>query len=506
MIRPSRAVGRQLSRVVGRRAASRAALLGAAALLTACGATFPLRLREEPSPTPQPTPLPTLLPLPTPSPSPVARIGPNDPVVPLVATPTTRRAVTIISWDDYDDESPTARAQRTLRQFFHDKNPAIRVDAKPRPPADVIGLAFQMAGASGTLPDVFPALTPDQIGPFSEARIVAPIESFTKNWPLASRVPPRVWDAFRTDAHVYGLPNFADVMGLVWRKDFFIDVELDPEKPPRTWDDLVTMGKKLTRPDRSRYGFGLVGGPKAAEHWQNYVWQAGGNLTRPADKGRLRLTFADATGAEALRFYQDARAKHRFVQATPAAEEPALTVDFLAGPAAMILAPVSFLARVPLDQGLDQRIGFAALPAGPRGNRGAAMRASAYAIGERGIAEARAAAWTYISWLSDPEQVRTRWKLVTQNGGIIVPEISLSLGLRQADHTDRTRKHWETGIQDAVTTARPEYAGRAQLEPFLAQAINTVLLVAGSDAAATLRDAAARAAAAFPEELVNATA
>ena len=40
-----------------------------------------------------------------------------------------------------------------------------------------------------------------------------------------------------------------DVYGLTWNKDQFKEVGLDPEKPPKTWDEFRDYAKKLTKRD-----------------------------------------------------------------------------------------------------------------------------------------------------------------------------------------------------------------------------------------------------------------
>ena len=68
------------------------------------------------------------------------------------------------------------------------------------------------------------------------------------------------YDAFVWDGQAYGLP--LDVSGsylYFWDKDQFAEAGLDPERPPRTWDELEEFAKKLTvkNPDGSfeRIGF-----------------------------------------------------------------------------------------------------------------------------------------------------------------------------------------------------------------------------------------------------------
>ncbi|GGE30910.1 sugar ABC transporter substrate-binding protein [Pullulanibacillus camelliae] len=51
----------------------------------------------------------------------------------------------------------------------------------------------------------------------------------------------------KIDGKYYGLPTAVRSLALFWNKDLFKAAGLDPEKPPKTWDQLVEMAKKMTK-------------------------------------------------------------------------------------------------------------------------------------------------------------------------------------------------------------------------------------------------------------------
>ena len=63
-----------------------------------------------------------------------------------------------------------------------------------------------------------------------------------------------------------------DVYGLTWNKDHFKEAGLDPEKPPKTWDEFRDYAKKLTKRDAqgniTRVGYAIrhVGQPHGIVH------------------------------------------------------------------------------------------------------------------------------------------------------------------------------------------------------------------------------------------------
>ncbi|MCL6591504.1 MAG: sugar ABC transporter substrate-binding protein [Firmicutes bacterium] len=46
---------------------------------------------------------------------------------------------------------------------------------------------------------------------------------------------------------IYGLPRFLSIRNFLYNKRMFKEAGLDPNKPPRTWDEFVEAAKKLTR-------------------------------------------------------------------------------------------------------------------------------------------------------------------------------------------------------------------------------------------------------------------
>ncbi len=87
---------------------------------------------------------------------------------------------------------------------------------------DVIGTAqFARIGALLPLDDLFanhPALAPDQFSP--------------------GQVETAMWDGKH-----YGLPFVGDVSVIYYNKDLFRAHGLDPDKPPRTWDEFTRGGE-----------------------------------------------------------------------------------------------------------------------------------------------------------------------------------------------------------------------------------------------------------------------
>ncbi|MCK4271596.1 extracellular solute-binding protein, partial [bacterium] len=55
----------------------------------------------------------------------------------------------------------------------------------------------------------------------------------------------------------YAMPEQVNGLCLFYNKTLFRQAGLDPEKPPRTWDEFIAFGKKLTDPQKGVFGFGM---------------------------------------------------------------------------------------------------------------------------------------------------------------------------------------------------------------------------------------------------------
>lgn len=87
------------------------------------------------------------------------------------------------------------------------------------------------------------------------------------------------------DGKIDGLPQEGCNWALFYRKDLFEQAGLDPEKPPKTWDELVEYGKALTKDTNGdgkidQWGFGWpVQAENANDYWINFMQQAGAEIT-----------------------------------------------------------------------------------------------------------------------------------------------------------------------------------------------------------------------------------
>lgn len=111
------------------------------------------------------------------------------------------------------------------------------------------------------------------------------------------------------------LPVSTNNLALFYNKDLFKRAGLNPNTPPKTWDELRDSAKKVAALGGGLQGFEIYTQPGEGLTWQlqPYIWQAGGDYLRaPAYR---QTGFNNAAGRKALSFLVDLIQKDKVTQA-----------------------------------------------------------------------------------------------------------------------------------------------------------------------------------------------
>jgi multiple sugar transport system substrate-binding protein len=93
---------------------------------------------------------------------------------------------------------------------------------------------------------------------------------------------------------IYGIPRGANTIALYYNADMFKAAGLDPDNPPKTWDELYEAAKALTDPSKNVYGlaFSAVGTEEGTFQFLPWVQMTGGdydNINTPGAAEALNL-------------------------------------------------------------------------------------------------------------------------------------------------------------------------------------------------------------------------
>jgi multiple sugar transport system substrate-binding protein len=100
----------------------------------------------------------------------------------------------------------------------------------------------------------------------------------------------------------FGLPLTSETTGLFYRTDRFQEAGLDPNNPPKTWDEFQQYAEKLTNNEENKYGFAVFAPvDEAAYNFYPWLWQAGGDQLNPDDP--TDVVWDSEEGQRAADFY-----------------------------------------------------------------------------------------------------------------------------------------------------------------------------------------------------------
>jgi multiple sugar transport system substrate-binding protein len=170
-------------------------------------------------------------------------------------------------------EEPTGTAYRAVLAEFEKSHPNIKIQAEPVPLAQYPTRIVTQAKA-GQAPDVIHIFDPWLRGWVRE--------NFLLNLgPLVEKIGGKKYtDLFyapmielaTVNNGIYAMPGFNGSLMLQYNAKLFEQAGLDPNKPPRTWADLVEYSKKLTKPGGAQYGIAIHGAKQSSAVSRFVTW------------------------------------------------------------------------------------------------------------------------------------------------------------------------------------------------------------------------------------------
>lgn len=169
---------------------------------------------------------------------------------------TPAKKVTVAFWNSF-----TGSDGETLKEIvkqFNEKNKdkvEVKMDIMA---ADVFGQKVPPSIATGTAPD-FITLTPSDIIAYSKKGSIEDISDFyTQDGVKKDDFTAASLDMSTVDSKQYGVPMqmFSSTF-MYWNKDLFKAAGLDPEAPPKDFDELANVAVKLTDSGKNQFGLAM---------------------------------------------------------------------------------------------------------------------------------------------------------------------------------------------------------------------------------------------------------
>ncbi len=164
-----------------------------------------------------------------------------------------------------------------LFKEYESKHPNIKIEFAEAPFGDAIDTKLNTAFASGAGPDIIHHAL-NAIAIRADKKQFEPLDKYIAHWKDKKDIMENIYEMGRYKGKIYGMGLYPTPAVFAYRKDFFKEAGLDPEKPPATWEELAEDAVKLTK----RNG--------------NVITRAGLNM--PIDEIKIIQPFAIQNGAQ----------------------------------------------------------------------------------------------------------------------------------------------------------------------------------------------------------------
>ncbi|MBN2828930.1 MAG: extracellular solute-binding protein, partial [Candidatus Cloacimonetes bacterium] len=387
---------------------------------------------------------------------------------------------------DPRDNSPFNKANLAVMKAFQEKYPWIELRSYSGIKIENMDLDAGplMAIAGGVSPDII-YVNFRQSATYIENNFLYPMDEYISMIPeeeLKLRIEKPVMPVVKrkkfgdTKEHFWCVPYETLVRVMMYRRDLFRKVGLDPDKPPSNWDELLSYAKQMTIPEEGVFGMFLASGPQAAYDWITYLWSAGGEAVKQDPvTGEWLAAFNSPEGVVAMDYYlkllttpwTDSQGNSQKGFVIREGEWGRMWDEGKIG------IRMGYMNQQSLGGNLDPNLyGLAPCPVGPTGIRGSEINCRMMGIfagagesnnaglGDRDPKQVRDAAFKYI-WFFDSEEARQIRLKVMINAGY--GKVQNPLYLKKygyEEYLKYTPAGWLETFEEAIENGKPEPYGR----------------------------------------------
>ncbi|MEV6103860.1 extracellular solute-binding protein [Streptomyces sp. NPDC051940] len=342
-------------------------------------------------------------------------------------------------------------------------------------------LTFSAKLAGGNVEDVIkvPLTEPQRL---IEQGQVQPITGGLKEWGHFKEFNPQILKPLSDSAgEVYGVPQNPYAQGLVYNRELFEKAGLDPEAPPKTWDEVRAAAKQIAEKTGKA---GFVHESKDNQGgWQLTMlsYAHGGDMEKQ-EGGKFVADFGDAT-KQALQLLKDMRWSDDSLGKNQLNSQNDVIQDFAAGQIGMFMGSPGTYRLAKTQYGMENTDAFGVAPMPQAGGNATLTGGDVYMV-PKSVAEKQADA--AVKWLTYAyAQPQYDTKAAEQNAkdlsadpkaAVGVPTLPVFDAARQAEINAAIKPYANVKLENF----RPYLDGLSALElkpepPYQAQTLYTAL-------------------------------
>ncbi|MBP2300634.1 ABC transporter substrate-binding protein [Azospirillum picis] len=262
----------------------------------------------------------------------------------------------------------------------------------------------------GNAPQVAVILSTDMFTLIDEDAIV-PFDGMAKtpeDKAFLSAFYPAFMENSQTGGKTWGIPFQRSTIVMYWNKDAFKEASLDPEKPPRSWDEMAQMAAKLTKRDAggnvTQWGVQIPSSGFPYWLFQALTTENGAKLMNEAG---TETYYDKPEVVEALQYWIDLASKQK-VHPPGIVEWGTTPKDFFERKVAMMWTTTGNLTNVRKNAAFP--FGVAMLPEKKRG--GSPTGGGNFYVFKSASPEQQDAAFRFVKWMTTPERA-AQWGIDT---------------------------------------------------------------------------------------------
>lgn len=153
---------------------------------------------------------------------------------------------------------------------------------------------------AGVQPDIDFTI-PDFTVTIRETGAVQPVDDIVAEIEKKHKFIDQALTPYKDEGKIWAVPVYGMVQVLWYRKDLFQAAGLDPESPPKTWDELLSAAKTLTKD--GKYGIGVPASKSLATDQVLYTLMSVNGGTELFDESGA-VTFDTPKNVETVAFYK----------------------------------------------------------------------------------------------------------------------------------------------------------------------------------------------------------